>query len=99
MERIMSSEEVQNKTKSFIPVNTKSLLAFIFGQMGKLDRGEISANNAIAQAKLASQASQLLNYELKRTVVQIQLERLGHGVEGKEPRIREIESKKFDNTI
>lgn len=92
-------EEVKVSYQSSTPVNTKSLLAFIFGQMGKLDRGEISANNAIAQAKLASQATQLLNYELKRTVVQMQLERTGHSIEGKEPRLREIESKKFDETI
>lgn len=99
MDRILKPEEIREQNKAFMPVNTKSLLAFIFNQMGKLDRGEISANNAVAQAKLASQATQLLNYELKRTVVQLQLERTGHEIEGKQPRIREIESKKFDDTI
>lgn len=84
---------------SSTPVNTKSLMAFIFGQMGKLDRDEISPNKAVAMSKLASQAKQLLDYELKRTMVQIQLERMGHAIEGKEPRIREIESKVFDDTI
>lgn len=95
----MEPTEISKTTQSSTPVNTKSLLAFIFGQMGKLDRGEISANNALAQAKLASQATQVLNYELKRTVVQMQLERMGHEIEGKEPRIREIESKKFDENV
>lgn len=84
------------KVKSFMPVNTKSLLAFVFGQMEKLDNDEISPNKAMAQAKLASQCTQILNYELKRTVVQLQLERSGHEIENGSPRIRQIESKAFD---
>lgn len=47
------------------PVNTKSLLVFVFHQMERLNSGEIDANTACAQAKLASQACNLLNYELK----------------------------------
>ena len=39
------------------PANSKSLLAFIFDQMEKLNRNEITAEQACAQAKLASQAS------------------------------------------
>lgn len=81
------------------PVNTKSLLAFIFGQMGKLDRKEITASEAMAQAKLASQASNLLSYELKRTVVQMKLKEIGQSLPEDQPRIREIESKKFDENI
>lgn len=78
------------------PVNTKSLLAFLFNQMGKLDRGEIDPNTACAQAKLASQANNLLNYELKRSVVQMKLQAMGNGVS---PRLREIESKAFDDAM
>lgn len=78
------------------PVNTKSLLAFIFNQMERLNSGEIDANTAHAQAKLASQASNILNYELKRTIVQMRLREIGGGVSAIEPRLREIESKKFD---
>lgn len=78
------------------PCNTKSLLAFVFRQMEALNNGEIDANTACAQAKLASQACNLLNYELKRTVVQMQLRNLSTGVEKVTPLLREIESKQFD---
>ena len=65
---------MENSIKqSGTPVNTKSLLAFIFNQMERLNCGEIDANTACAQAKLASQTSNLLNYELKRTIVQMRL--------------------------
>jgi len=80
------------------PVNTKSLLVFVFHQMERLNSGEIDANTACAQAKLASQACNLLNYELKRTIVQMRLRELGSGVEKIEPKLREIESKKFDDS-
>ena len=78
------------------PCNTKSLLAFVFRQMEALNNGEIDANTACAQAKLASHACNLLNYELKRTVVQMQLRNLSTGVEKVTPLLREIESKQFD---
>ena len=61
--------------------------------MEKLDNKEISYEQAWAQAKLASQASNLLNYELKRTIVQLRLQELGADVR---PRLREIESKNFE---
>lgn len=80
------------------PVNTKSLLAFIFNQMEKLDKGDIDANTACAQAKLASQANNILNYELKRTIVQMKMEQMGYGIEKGDIRLREIESKGFDNS-
>ena len=76
------------------PVNTKSLLAFIFNQMNKLDAGEITANEAVAQAKLASQASNVLNYELKRSIIQMRLKQIGDSRTA--PMLREIESKPFD---
>lgn len=75
------------------PANSKSLLAFIFDQMEKLNRNEITAEQACAQAKLASQASNLLNYELKRTIVQLRLQEVGGKVA---PKLREIECKNFD---
>lgn len=65
--------------------------------MVKLDKGEIDANQAIAQAKLASQVNNLMNYELKRTLVQIKLKEIGE--DGVKPALREIESKAFDDTI
>lgn len=73
-------------------MNTKNLLSFIFNQMDKLDKGEIDANQACAQAKLASQASNVLNYELKRTIVQIRLKEINGGVGTAIPHLREIES-------
>ena len=44
------------------PVNTKSFLAFIFNTMEKLDKGVIDTNVACAQAKLMSQANNVLDY-------------------------------------
>lgn len=88
----------ENK-KSGVPVNTKSLLAFIFNQMERLNSGEIDAQTACAQAKLASQASNVLNYELKRTIVQLRLREVAGGVESTTPRLREIESKAFDDNL
>lgn len=74
------------------PVNTKSLLAFIFGQMEKLNAKEITANEAMAQAKLASQASNVLNYELKRTIVQMRMQQVGASIEASDITLRNIES-------
>ena len=75
------------------PVNTKSLLAFIFTEMERLSNGEIDAQTACAQAKLASQASNLLNYELKRTIVQMRMQQIGAGIATQDITLREIESK------
>ena len=47
----------------------------------------------MAQAKLASQLNNLLDYELKRTVVQMKLKEIGQQVE---PTLRFIESKPFE---
>lgn len=75
------------------PVNTKSLLAFIFNEMERLSNGEIDAQTAQAQAKLASQASNILNYELKRTIVQMRMQQIGAGIQVQDITLREIESK------
>lgn len=75
------------------PVNTKSLLTFIFSQMEKLDKGEITNETACAQAKLASQANNVLNYELKRTIVQIKMQEIGAITDSTDIKLREIESK------
>lgn len=81
------------------PVNSKSLLSFIFNQMEKLNNGEITNETACAQAKLASQANNILNYELKRTIVQMKMSEMGGNIKASEIRLREIESKAFDDTI
>lgn len=80
------------------PVNTKSFLAFIFNTMEKLDKGEIDTNTACAQAKLMSQANNVLDYEIKRTLVQIKHKEMGM-MQDKQPILREIESKGFDDTV
>ena len=61
--------------------------------MEKLDKGEITNETACAQAKLASQANNVLNYELKRTIVQIKLQEIGATRDATEIKLREIESK------
>jgi hypothetical protein len=74
------------------PVNTKSLFAHLCIQMEKLDKGEIDASTASAQAKLVAQCNNLLNYELKRAVIINAIES-----NNAKEHIREIESKKFDS--
>lgn len=74
------------------PVNTKSLLAFIFNQMERLNAGEIDSQTACAQAKLASQASNVLNYELKRTIVQMRMQQIGASIDVTDIKLRNIES-------
>lgn len=75
------------------PVNSRSFLAFIFNQMEKLDKGEITPDIASAQAKLAKQANNVLDYELKRTLVQIKLREIGAIDSAREIKLREVESK------
>lgn len=82
---------------NYKPCNTKSMTAFLFGQMDKLAHKEIDTNTAVAQAKLASQISNLLNYELKRTLVQIKLQEINANIK-QLPELRDIESKAFDDT-
>lgn len=77
------------------PINNKSLLAFIFGQMEKLDSGEIDTNTAREQSNLAKQANNAMKYELDRVKCLIQLS--AHNSMHKEDIIlREVESKNFD---
>ena len=66
---------------NYKPCNTKSMAAFLFAQMDKLAKKEIDTNTAVAQAKLASQINNLLNYELKRTIVQIKLKEIGSNIQ------------------
>lgn len=84
---------MENEVRMGAPVNTKSLAAFLFNEMERLKAKEITPQEAIAQSKLASQLNNLLDYELKRTVVQMKLMELGQAVQ---PKLREIESKVFD---
>ncbi len=77
------------------PVNSKSLLAFTFGQMEKLDNGEIDNSKAREQSNLIKQANNLLKYELDRAKVKMELAK--HNAIYKDGcDLREIESKNFE---
>jgi hypothetical protein len=52
-----------------MPVNTKSMFALLCKTMEKLETDEIDAAKAAAMSKLIGQASNLLNYELKRAAL------------------------------
>lgn len=77
------------------PVNSKSLLAFTFDQMEKLDRGEINTQVAREQSNLIKQANNLLKYELDRAKVKMEIAQ--HNASFAEKvNLREVESKNFD---
>lgn len=79
------------------PVNNKSLLHFIYEQMEKLDTKQITVAEANAQANLMTSAHKLMDYELKRAKIQMEL--AGHNAVYKDGlRIREIEGKNFEET-
>lgn len=77
------------------PVNNKSLTAFLYDQMEKLQNGEITESQALAQVAIAKQINSQMRYELERAntimkVAQFQIET------GRTVQVREIESKNFD---
>lgn len=77
------------------PVNTKSLLAFVFNQMEKLDKKEIDVDTANAQSKLVQQANNILRSEHERTRVKMELEKHNKEYNSK-LEFREVESKNFE---
>jgi len=77
------------------PVNSKSLLAFTFSQMEKLDTKEIDTQTAREQSNLIKQANNLLKYELDRAKVKMEL--ANHNAASiTKVELREIESKNFE---
>lgn len=77
------------------PVNSKSLLSFVFSQMEKLDNNEIDVAQAREQSNLVKQANNLLKYELDRAKVKMQLTE--HNAIYKDGcNLRDIESKNFE---
>lgn len=77
------------------PINNKSLVAFLFDQMEKLDKDETTVEKAKAQAGLAKQVNSQMRYELERVKVQMELSK--HNAVYKDgTKLREIESKNFD---
>jgi hypothetical protein len=76
------------------PVNAKSLFHFLCDQMEKLDKKEITVQDAQGQANIAKQLNNLLNYELKRVDTQIKLDQ--HNFEFKKNiELRDVELKNF----
>ena len=77
------------------PVNNKSLIAFLFDQMDKLDKDEINVEKAREQGNLAKQVNNSMKYELDRAKVKMQLTQ--HNAIYKDGLdLREAESKNFD---
>lgn len=79
------------------PVNNKSMLAFLFDQMEKLNAKEISVDEAKAQANLAKQANNSLRYEIERSAILIKIdEHNSLNTTKTKVELREVESKNFD---
>lgn len=79
---------MEASVKKSIEVNTKGLLKHLFNQMEKLDKNEIDCKQACAQASLAKQVNNTLDYELHRAVVLMKLKEQGKQTE---PILRDIE--------
>ena len=77
------------------PINNKSLLHFIFGQMDKLDKEEINVQQARAQGALAKQANNALKYELERTETLMKLDKHNRD-HGTDISLRNVEGKNFE---
>jgi len=76
------------------PVNNKSMIAFLFDQMNKLDSGEIDVQKAREQANLSKQVNNAMKYELDRARVKMELTK--HNAIYKDGLdLRDIESKNF----
>lgn len=76
------------------PMNLKSLCAYLYGILNGLREGEITANQGVAIAKVASQINQAYANNIKQTMTEIMLERMGKNIEAK---IQYLDSKKTDN--
>lgn len=76
-------------------VNNKSLLAFIYDQMDKLDNGTVTVDEAKAQANLAKQANNVMRYELDLASTKMKL--ADHNkANGSNLELRNVESKNFE---
>lgn len=66
--------------------------------MEKLDKSEITVEQAKAQAQIGKQVNNILKYELDRTKLLMELSTFNKE-NNKSVELREIESKAFDNNI
>lgn len=76
------------------PVNNKSMIAFLFGQMEKLDSQEIDVTTAREHANLAKQINNSMKYELDRTKTLIELKQHNNLYQDNII-LRDVESKGF----
>lgn len=76
------------------PVNNKSMIAFLFDQMDKLDKDEIDVQKAREQANLSKQVNNAMKYELDRAKVKMEISK-HNALYNDGVNLREIESKNF----
>ena len=72
--------------------NTESLFHFLTEQMDKLDKKEITVEEAKGQASLAKQVNNVLKYELDRTKTLMEIAEHNSCQNYKKVELREIES-------
>lgn len=77
------------------PVNQKSLFHFLCDQMDKLDKREISVEEAKAQASIAKQVNNVIKYELDRANTEMKVREFNMK-HGSHIEIRNIEGKNFE---
>lgn len=77
------------------PVNNKSLIAFLFDQMDKLDSNQIDVETAKAQANLAKQVNNAMKYELDLANTKMKIAEFNKTSESK-VELRNAESKNFE---
>jgi hypothetical protein len=77
------------------PLNNKSLIAFLYGQMEKLDTKEIDVEQAKAQANLAKQVNNAMKYELDLANTKMKIAEHNQNFKTSVD-LRNVESKAFD---
>jgi len=77
------------------PTNNKSVLHFLFDQMEKLDKKEITVDEAKAQAAIAKQVNNSMKYELDRSRLLMDLDS-HRRLTGESIDFRNIEGKNFE---
>ena len=77
------------------PVNNKSLIAFLFDQMDKLDNNTIDVEQAKAQANLAKQVNNAMKFELDLVSTKMKLGEYNKTAD-KVIELRNAESKNFE---
>lgn len=86
-------QNVKVNQSSPTPVNLKSLSAYLMGVLNGLRDGEITPNQGIAIAKVASQINMAYSNNDKHIMVEAMLEKMGKNVDAK---ARCLDSKTFE---